>query len=349
MKNFLNEMSCGVMVLLVACVSGCGDDALTPMGTDTDGDPPPEVNAWKYDCWNGNADNYFWRPVGSAAFQDFPNPLQPCVEVEPGSTGWEAAVRAKCSSYCQSLNWNNLGAAVCEDENWSSVEPWEPHQMCPVPTALMDFDDIETVLGSAAALDAEDLACDLSSSCIELLDKDAMYGMVMPPTSNVRDTADVLMETDTAQVSEVVLLGDDAALVGQAAYTALSCAEDACPFYLAQFDLEATSSLIVSLVYGSTPLTKAVSDLEIGLARPALGMWLPDSGDVIFPPYSLAVRVSATLSGSPNPFGENGPHDTVFGINQYVYGTLDGGVLSLSHSGTDILGNWSLEAHFVPE
>ncbi|MCY1066980.1 hypothetical protein OV090_19570 [Nannocystis sp. RBIL2] len=55
------------------------------------------------------------------------------------------------------------------------------------------------------------------------------------------------------------------------------------------------------------------------------------------------------MSGSTNTLGENGTHEKVFRINEYVYGTLDSQILSLEHAGQDILGGWSVEAQFVPE
>lgn len=129
----------------------------------------------------------------------------------------------------------------------------------------------------------------------------------------------------------------------------MACANDACPFYLAQLDLEAVSSMSVSLTYGAASLSKVVSDVTIELARPALGMWLPDSDDVIFPPNTLAFRVGATVSGATNWFGEDGSYDYVYRLNQYVFGSIAGGVLHIRHSDEDTLGQWIVDAFFVPE
>lgn len=351
MKNVMKTVIYGMSTWLVSAMVACGDDKMCQETDTAGGCEGEEEQGWKYQCYNSPTEgNYFYHISGGKVK---PNPIEPCVAVEPESEeteGWEAAVRAKCSSYCLSLNNAQHGSATCLDERWSQVNPYgSPAVTCSPLTALIDFDEIESVLGAGPAADAETLACDLPDSCIHLLDYEARLAMLGMLTSGLRNTAEELMETDPGQVSEVILLGEDAALEGEAAYTALSCSEDACPFYLAQFDLAATSSLVVAVPYGSAPLTKTVSNLEIGLARPALGMWLPDSDDIIFPPNALAVRITATVSGSTNNFGENGNHDLVFRINEFVYGTLDGGVLSLSHSGTDVLGAWSVEAHFIPE
>jgi hypothetical protein len=105
---------------------------------------------------------------------------------------------------------------------------------------------------------------------------------------------------------------------------------------------------VVVTVGGST-LVKTIAGLSVALERPTLGIWIPGTGDVIFPPNSLKVRVSATVGGATDTFGENGLHDELYSFPHYVFGSLAGTALSLGVAETDALGAWSLDLRFVPE
>ncbi|SFF50323.1 hypothetical protein SAMN02745121_09214 [Nannocystis exedens] len=68
---------------------------------------------------------------------------------------------------------------------------------------------------------------------------------------------------------------------------------------------------------------------------------------MIFPPGSIYLRIAGTVSGTPEPFGENGSYDEVYPISNFVFGTLDNGVLEISHADQDLLGSWSFTARFL--
>ncbi|MCY1069731.1 hypothetical protein OV090_33630 [Nannocystis sp. RBIL2] len=272
-----------------------------------------------------------------------------------GPDPWEAAVRAKCSEQCAELNVNYMDMydPHCEDEDWSEIERifdevWGVWKTCPVPTTLLDFDLIETVFGAAAAADAEQLPCDLALDCSDYLDYDEKLGLWTPPDANTRYTADVLLESDPGE-SFFIINTVNRTAEGHAAYTATSCGEDACPFYLAQMELTATSSMTFNLSVETATLTKTISDLNVKLARPTLGMWLPASGYVIIPPKSLSVTVEATVSGSTNTFGENGAHEVTYIVDEYTFGIIDGANLLLGVNSTDYLGTWSVTGQFIEE
>jgi hypothetical protein len=162
----------------------------------------------------------------------------------------------------------------------------------------------------------------------------------------VRYTAEILSEALNASMS---LLGNPPEdLVGQAAYTPVACGAVACPLYLAQLDLGSYTMVRVPVTVDGTQTVKLLDGLSIGLVAPTLGMWLPGTGDVIFPRDSLRVRIQVRITGEPNIAGENGSHDEVVQLKQYVFGTLVGDSLTISASGTDLLGNWSVNAEFEP-
>ena len=95
-------------------------------------------------------------------------------------------------------------------------------------------------------------------------------------------------------------------------------------------------------------VVKGLDGLSISLAQPTLGMWLPETGDVIFPPHSLRLRVQVRVTGRPEIAQENGSYDKIVELDQYVFGTLDDDRLRVAASGTDLLGSWSIDADFEP-
>lgn len=344
-------------------------------------DPPtPEENPfgeqpagnYLFQCLNENDENYF-----HVINDQPPPPREPyvppfigdiCVSVDPsdepdpteGGGGWEAVVREKCTAVCAGLNVGLVENNVelyphhCSDGGWTLVRPvynyiYGSWPTCTNPTALLDFDLIEDILGAGAAADAAELPCDLADDCADYLDLDEKRGLWTPADAETRYTADVQLETDPGE-SNVIIAGVSRGMEGHAAYTATSCGEDACPFYLAQMELTAVSSMSVTVSLPTGSLTKTISDLSISLEHPALGMWLPNSDLVIIPSNAMRINVQATVSGSSNPYGENGTYDrTYFVDEEYVFGILDGADLILAISGEDYLGDWSVYGQFVEE
>ena len=92
-------------------------------------------------------------------------------------------------------------------------------------------------------------------------------------------------------------------------------------------------------------MTKALSNAEISLYTPNMGLWLPNSDDVVFPPGTLWFRVQGTLGGTEY-YGENGTYDEIFGVSEHTFGTYDGSVFSLTIDVADILGSGSISANF---
>ncbi len=282
-----------------------------------------------------------------------------CASVDPmaSPSTWEAAARTACTAVC---NKTGYGPRVCADTNWSSVAVDAPacnSHMCTPRTLSLDFGLIEDILGSSAATDASDLPCDLPDDCIDLLSFDARTALQTESPVSIRGTADNLMETHSPGNTEAVILGagqsppgTSVPMTGTSAYTATSCGSDACPFYLAQFDLSA-SSFNVTLSYSSTTGTKTVSGLTVGLERPALGLWLPNSNDVLFPPGSLLLRVAGTVSGTPENFSEDGAYDELYPVEGYVFGhiSVSSGAFTISVDGSNRLTTFSLNAEFFPE
>lgn len=356
------------MILLTSLthvsVSGCA----TKVGETEDGvmtapicdfEEAPE-NIYHFKCVN-NTNNYWEHDQETAD----PGPyINACVEVNPGeddpTEGWRGTVKDACTAHCNYLAGQT--SHVCDNANWSNVVPTpasigEPclWYVCPNETPFLNFDLIESVLGSQAAVDAEDLPCDLAFDCHGYLTLGAATALWTEPRAGVEQTAGTSVATVSGSQLYVIGAGQGTGttepLTGEAAFTATSCGgADACPFYLAQYELEGTSSNfnVTFALPGGGSLTKTISGLSIQLAQPALGMWLPNSGDVIFPTVSLEFRLSATLSGSPAPFGENGPYDDVYTVVGYVFGHWDPltGEFALGANGENSFGEFIVSGVF---
>lgn len=233
------------------------------------------------------------------------------------------------------------------EANWLG----DHYEMCTETTALLDFDAIATYLGSEAAADAAELPCDLGIDCIDYLAQPAQEALWSSPVEDLESTAEVQMVTS---LGEVQLLGGSwQEMEGEVAFSSIECGEAGCPFYLAKFELAASSPFTVQVpIVGSSSLTKVLSNLTVTLERPALGIWTPGKPGydwVIFPPNSLMMRISASVSGSTNYYSENGSYDELYLVNDYVYGYIDDGPLNLHFEGADILGSFNLYADFAVE
>lgn len=279
-----------------------------------------------------------------------------CAVIDPNDSDWEDQVKEVCTDRCfyldNDLVDNAMYPEVCLDANWSSVEEKinqasGSNLRCAHKSATLTLGPIGSFLGLLAQSYAETLPCDLGDSCLDYLSQEAKRGFTHPDMASIEATADVQMVNDPGFPSSVTLAGTTTTVTGAAAYSATSCGEDACPFYLAQLELEPTSSMHLSIVYQSTTLRKTLSSASASLAHTTMGMWLPSTGDVIFPPGSLHLRIAGVVSGTPEPFGENGNYDMVYTIPTFVFGTLGGGVLSIAHSDQDLLGDWSFEVEFI--
>lgn len=282
-----------------------------------------------------------------------------CADIDPQGDPeiLDSGIRAACTIVCGDVGFL---PKICLDSRWSSVSmKWKAPcqaQTCPNASQLLDFDLIEDFLGPAAAEDAMDLPCDLPFDCIEYLSALEISGMYTEPTVNLGETASIQLVANSEKTGMRILgfnqspPGTGVPLSGYASLTATSCGADACPFYLAQFDLAASSPFAVTLDYSSTTITKTLAGFTIGLDHPALGLWLPATGDVIFPTNSLVVRVGAVISGAPEYFSENGSYDERYPWSGYVFGTFDpgSGEFAIEASGDSLLGSWDLGGQFLP-
>lgn len=358
MMTFKRITIAGVLGLLGVGSVGCGDDDMTSM-TDSAGPqeppepdpppPPPPEGYYKIHCFSDDTANYFWRGTPSVPIKDSARLIDPCVHLDFSDPDWELEARAGCSAYCDSLNQDYIGTPECLDGGWTAVQPWSPYKACPDTTPQFDPGPVEQELGEDEAEMMLKLGCDLPSTCLDELDYDARLAMVTPPTANTRFTADSLVETDPTVASSFTLVSSSVNVTGTAAYTADSCSDPACVFYLSQLQLASPTAFNVQVPYGAAPITKTLTGLTLRIAEPSLGLWLPSTGDVIFPPNSLELRVDVTVSGTSNVFNENGTHRRHYLVGEYVFGTLSNGVLTLHHDGSDMLGAWAVDAQFVPE
>ncbi|MCY1066521.1 hypothetical protein OV090_17225 [Nannocystis sp. RBIL2] len=366
--SLIRGLTVSALALTNWLLAACGDDVKMgstddePAESDTDpcqfSDKPEGI--YHFTCEN-DTDNC-WKGHFN---EDICGDVQGCELVDPAdpTDGWRDVVKSMCTERCI-RNSRQLTGHVCENGNWSDVKVTGlvgqecEYQQCSAPSLLLNFDHIEDVLGSAAATDAEDLPCDLWDDCLDYLDPPEVDGMTMSlSTEDARSSADIIMITDPAGGSGLEFLGAGQTtpipklLVGEAAYSRTSCGADACPFYLAQYDLEATSPFTIVLsLDGTSTLIKTINDFSISLVRPTLGINLPDSDDLIFPPHSLTFRVTATVSGATNSYGENGSYDFDYSISGHVFGAFGAfGTLTLGTTGESILGDLEIMGVFVEE
>lgn len=342
------------LALITACMFGCG----TP--------PPPAAPTPGYVKW------LCTNPVVSSVAPKTANwwtnfagakggtsPFEACISTNDG----EAEARAQCSDRCYSLSYDkDPGGYHCSDASWNPVEVTTSG--CSTDDYVFDPVPIQAALGLTAANEAADLPCGLNMSCAEFFPIAAREQLWLNPTTSAYLTADTHAQTSTSNPSYMAFLGtgqttaSTMTLTGNAAYTAVdavTCGADACPFYLAQVDAaQGTGNWSVALTVGGfsgppTTVTKQLSGVSFGLARPALGAWLPNSGDVIFAPYALTLKVDATVGGTTNTYGENGSYTDIEYINYgYVFGHVDGTSFTLDYEQADTLGNMALSLYFEP-
>lgn len=344
-------------LLILACTSGCNYvvpdvSSSTSQGDDNDDDEmaptPPHSGIFQMACFNGNKVNWAGRKDNSKYYPEYVNA---CVTYSGQPEAWYSEVRAACSKTCKNISyWEKYH---CEDSDWTKIEPaFGDWPTCEEATDL-DLDLIETVLGSSAVEALLDLPCELASSCDSYLDVAEKIGLWTEASATVHLSADTQVATVKDGASSVALGQSDTSMAGAAAYTATSCGAKSCPFYLAQFDLTQEADLSVTVkLDASQPsaITKDVSGLQLSLKQPTLGIWLPDSGAVIFPPNSLLLRAEVTIAGETNAYGENGSHDLLYRNPDYVFGRVmfspGRSTLDIQAAGRDLTGNWSIAGEF---
>lgn len=387
MKNLFSFRNSSIIIILLSiqhggCGGGCngtsdgsGCNLWSPGDTDPEEWNPHQAvptdpctfEHWEefiynFQCSNAGMDPNWVKNAGNGYY--YPAVINACAHVDPtdSPSTWEAAARAKCSSVCRSLT-HTLNDYKCDDEDWSLVEPVGvdcKFQGCMAETLSLDVDLIESVAGSDVAEALEDLPCHLALNCIDYLSVDARTALVTDGYVNPRSTAETLVETFSE--SSIVNVagfgygvsspGPSAELTGQAAYTAVDCGERACPFYLAQLDLETAAPVTFPFVYDTTNMEKTLSGGSLSLVRPAMGVWFNQYGVVIFPANSLRIQGGGTLSGTPELDDENGYYGTEdLLLSDYIFGSVDPvtGDFSLSMEG-DISGvSWDTLVAFEAE
>lgn len=327
-----------------------------------------DENEYQFDCVNDTS-NYAFNGVEYATI----DLMTVCIPLNP-QDDYEDDVKEACSARCKEIAqpFMTLYDHNCEDEHWSDLLiGWKKEapgeclpKTCSPDQYSLDIDQIENVLGLSAAEAAQDLPCDLGFDCQDYLDSDEILGLWTEHWgAGVASSADEHVSTaNSTGASAVYFLGEGQSiwslqtLSGDAAYTATACGYDACPFYLAQFNLSTTSSFDATFDYAMTTTTKTVDDFTVSLKRPALGIWLPSTGDIIFPNNSLTLELSLTLTGVTNVAGENGSYDEVFwndpyifGESAYVFGTLSSsGDLFIGKNGVTPVGLWGVVGNFSP-
>lgn len=353
MKASTQQISLSLLILTYA--SGCNYHVPDLNTSTSQGDTdetelltPENDGIYNMACWNGDEKNWSARKDHSHYVPDYVNA---CAEYEKSADNWESEVRNACSNHCKNIaHWGEFN---CEDDKWTKLEPAQGvWQKCAKKTDL-DLELIESVLGSDAVTAVLDLPCELAFTCHGYLDIAERTGLWTEPSATVHLSADTLVATVKDGASTIALDQAGVAMAGSAAYTATSCGAGACPFYLAQFDLAQEADWSVTVAPGtsdSTPITKEVTDLKLSLKQPTLGIWLPDTGSVIFPPNSLLLRAQVTLAGKTDIYGENGSHDLLYLNSDYVFGrvtfSLGKSTLDMQAAGRDLLGQWSLAGEF---
>ena len=326
-------------LLLLASLGGCAKENSSE--TDTEG-PPPEYDT--YYCQNDNRTNY-WTTDSVGNVKHYPDPVQVCIPW--GSTEEEA--RAACSAKCRARDVYQVGNDNCVDAGWTEVTA--QNYLCSPEAPDFNFLVLEEELGLAAAQDVAELPCDLNLTCGTLMSPAARGQLWMPVTSSAAATAATAVSTGVPVTSSLTIAGASTtskAITGTAAYTAVplaDCGSPACPFYLAQLDGAQTSgSWTASLaIPGGSTLVKTVNNVAFSLAESTVGVWLPATGDVIFPPLSLKLKVDASISGSTNNFGENGTYTDVEQVNAgYVFGHVSSSGFTLDYTEAYNVGDVSL-------
>jgi hypothetical protein len=264
-------------------------------------------------------------------------------------------LRADCSAKCLSHSYaftdqevmdNPEFVAQCEDENWSSLHTheWEPFDAfnCNSKDWLNLGDpDGSLIPWPHEPLDPPALECSLIDDCTSWFRPDVAYFVLPPGISSViepetRGAHYLGVEGSGSQLAidmpgTGIGFDDTEPLFGLAEYTALSCGEDACPFYLASlsaFNATDTWGLAIETVSGLE--RKSISDVEIDLIQSTLGVHDMSTSTVAFAPGSLRLRVTLTIAGGTTSLG-NGTHVALIANDDYVFAEYSAGGLDFEH------------------
>lgn len=361
------------LLLAAQHLSGCGDCGVTVGETASDGsqhepEPDPDFADMPPGIYNFVCEN-FGVPVGATLVRNwytngwnqqvYDNLFNACADVDPANSNWEDLARAACTRRCENIAHYSY---LCEDENWNDVYPYSfgGFQTCPKAEAI-NIDVIEDILGLTAAQDIQELPCELWDDCELEFDPDVIKTLWSPITTSTRWAADRHAATTSTDPAVLSFLGAGQTtptthnVSGEASFTASSCGTNvgACPFYLSHLKLTQSAAAAWSVttqvpngVTGPVTVTKQLSGMQLSLVQPAMAIVLPASGDVVFPPNSLRVRLQATVGGTTNGFGENGSYDEVYSNAAYIFGEVTSTSLLLSVPVDSPVGSGALDVEF---
>lgn len=126
---------------------------------------------------------------------------------------------------------------------------------------------------------------------------------------------------------------DTQPLYGMAEYSATSCGDDVCPFFLA--NLSAYNTTETWDVRVDTPvgrIKKQISDVQIDLLQSTLGVYNTSLDVIAFVPGSLRMRAQFTVSSCANcDHTGDGVHAFIVENDDYVFAEYDAGALTIDH------------------
>ncbi len=288
-------------------------------GDPTEGDAFP----MHFTCYNDT--NYQVNAAGNPVHFDL---MHTCVSLDGPDWTTEAnmtKIYDACSATCQKTagGWSNH----CENEGWKSVEPTgidcDPEEYAP------EYGDDVLWLDGVRS-NQRQVTCDLRTTCgdrfgatvVDRLQGDAIVSDESSP-SGAQQQADLQLRIETGSGS---LLD----VSGAIDYTISPCGEMACPFYLGDLELlQTTEDRRMVLDMGALGrVDKKISNLQIRLAKPVLGLALKD-GQVAFPAETLTFRVDVEVAGAAHPLLENGVQSFWVRNPIPVLGRMDGDFLGL--------------------
>lgn len=238
-----------------------------------------------------------WTVVTNAgAVEDVANPTTAELDM----------IKALCVEACE-LEWAGQPevSASCDDSDAFA----EPTHVGSLGTRAEDF--IPSTRENGQGLFSSSLSCTFTHTCCEEFDENICSATNGRPTLQ-SDRLDVAPETrrrlrstgqgNKAQFEISTNTGRySSAATGEIGY---SFCEDgagtACPFYLSDFSMDATSSITVQFNPGGGVQTKVIGNLQARLVQPAFGQADPGTGgwtDVAFPAGALFVEVEFDVDG----------------------------------------------------
>jgi hypothetical protein len=265
----------------------------------------------------------------------------------------QANIRGYCSSKCREFG---VGLDhVCEDANWD-IYGYDGVNQISSKVSAEDLEDPETlncnpalgrwrprsatsdvVLGEQSWPSDNariDLACQTVLVCASLFDVNIMRHLIL--------SSPALPGVDESEAEHSVITGGGHSfmtlrtvntdnpsegsnpLEGRIEYTALDCNEPTCPFYLGNLTVTNTTDTW-DLHAEALGADVKVSNVQVRLRGPTLGVWRPITGEVYFDEQMLDLRVDFDLAIADEPTS------TVT-----KYGTNDGGLFGIRHHDASI-------------